>query len=111
MKLEVHERIALLQLLPKEGDYEGLISLRRAREMISFDPAEVEFYEITSGMNANGQPVTNWNSAKANEQIKDIPVDEYITSKIRKILADLEKKGKLTDQTFSLFEKFVVMYQ
>ena len=111
MKLEVHERIALLQLLPKEGDYAGLKSIRRAREMISFTQDEVVFYEITAGVGADGKPSTSWNPNKAQEQIKDVPVDEYITNLIRKTLSELEHKGKLNDQTFSLYEKFVVMYQ
>jgi hypothetical protein len=111
MKLEVHERIALMQLLPTEGDYAGLKSIRRAREMISFDKDELDFYEIVPGVNPDGKPSTNWNPTKAMEQVKDVPVDEYITDLIRKTLADLEKKGKLTDQTMSLYEKFVVMYQ
>ena len=72
---------------------------------------ELDFYEIKPGVGPDGTPMTNWNPKKAMEQIKDVPVDEFITNLIRKILADLEGKGKLTDQTISLYEKFVVMYQ
>ena len=79
--------------------------------MISFTPEELEFYEITSGVGVDGKPITNWNPLKAQEQIKDIPVDEFITNMIRKELAGLERKDKLNDQTMSLYEKFVVMYQ
>ena len=111
MKLEVHERIALLQLLPTEGGYAGLKSLRRAREMISFTKDEIDFYEINSGTGADGSPFTNWNPTKAMEQVKDVPVDEYVTDIIRNALVGLERKKKLTDQTMSLYEKFVVMYQ
>ena len=111
MKLEVHERIALLQLLPTEGDYAGLKSIRRAREMISFDQKEIDFYEITSGVGTDGNSFTNWSPAKAQEQIKDVPVDEFVTNLIRKALADLERKHKLTEQTISLYEKLVVLYQ
>ena len=35
MKLEVHERLALLQLLPASGDYAALKTIRRAKEMIT----------------------------------------------------------------------------
>jgi hypothetical protein len=111
MKLEVHERIALLQLLPAEGDYAGLKAIRRAKEMLSFNKDEIDFFEIVSGVNQEGQPYTNWNPTKAMEQIKDVPVDEYVTDLIRKTLSNLEAKGKLTEQTISLYEKFVVMYQ
>lgn len=111
MKLEVHERIALLQLLPTEGGYAGLKQIRRAREMISFDGDEIKFYEINSGLGADGSPFTNWNPTKAMEQVKDVPVDEYVTDIIRNALVELNRKNKLTDQTMSLYEKFVVMYQ
>jgi len=111
MKLEVHERIALMQLLPAEGGYAGLKTIRRAREMISFSPEEILFYEIQSGAGADGVPFTNWNPKKAQEQVKEVPVDEYTTNLIRTALANLERTEKLTDQTISLYEKFVVMYQ
>ena len=111
MKLEVHERIALLQLLPTEDGYAGLKSLRRAREMISFDGDELEFYEITSGYGPDGKPFTNWSPTKAMEQVKDVPIDEYVTDIIRKALVSIEAKHDLTEQTMSLYEKFVVMYQ
>lgn len=111
MKLEVHERIALLQLLPTEGGYAGFKALRRAKEMLSFDKKEIEFYEIESGIGPGGNSFTNWSPVKAMEQIKDVPIDEYVTDIIRKTLSDLEAKGKLNEQTISLYEKFVVMYQ
>ena len=111
MKLEVHERIALLQLLPAEGTYAGLKAIRRAKEMLSFQQEEIEFQEISSGVGPDCNSFTNWNPTKAMEQIKDVPVDEYITDLIRKSLAELEAEGKLNDQTLSLYEKFVVMYQ
>ncbi len=111
MKLEVHERLALLELLPKTGDYAALKTLRRAREMIAFTPKEQKFYKIVPGVNAEGKPITNWNPNKAKEQIKDIPVDEFTTNIIRTELAKLEMEKKLTEQTMSLYEKFVVRLQ
>ena len=45
MKLEVHERLALLTLFPKDGDYAALKTFRRAKEMLSFTPEEMKFYE------------------------------------------------------------------
>jgi len=111
MKLEVHERISLVGLLPKEENYEGLKELRIARESFSFTPDEMESFEMVTNKNDQGVPVTQWNSAKASEQIKDIPVSEYITNKIRKKLAELERKGQLNEQLLSIYEKFVVMYR
>jgi hypothetical protein len=111
MKLEVHERLALLNILPKEGDYAALKTIRRNREGISFTPEEIAFYELVSQPNAAGTMQTTWNSTRAAEKVKDVPLDEYTTNVIRDKLQEMSKKHKLTDEYFSLFEKFVVMYQ
>ena len=111
MKLEVHERLALLTLLPNEGDYAALKTIRRAREMISFTPGEMEFYEIKSVTGPDGRPQTQWSSAKAAEAVKDCPVDEYTMNVIRDKLADLNKRKKLTEQYMSVYDKFVIAYR
>jgi len=111
MKLEVHERILLLELLPKEGDYAGLKAIRRAKEMISFSPEEQKFYEMKNIPSASGVPQVQWNVAKAAEKIKDVPIDEYITHLFRDALARLSREGKLKEDHISLYEKFVVTYE
>ena len=111
MKLEVHERMALTKLLPTTDTFAGIKTIRRAREAISFTPDEVEFYEISSTVGANGVPMTNWNPKKAAEQIKDIPIEQYIMDIIRVKLSEMDKKKEITDEFISLFDKFVVMYK
>lgn len=111
MRLEVHERLALLALLPKEGDYAALKTIRRAKEMISFTKDEMDFFEMKNVTGANGVPQVNWNDNKAKEQVKDCPVDEYTTNVIRNKLAEMDREHKLTEEFMSLYEKFVVAYQ
>ena len=111
MKLEVHEPITLLGLLPKEGDYSALKTIRRAREMIAFTPEEQEFYKLKNKIGADGKPTAEWSTERASQQIKDVPIDEFTTNIIRDKLAELNKKKKLTEQYISLYEKFVIMYQ
>jgi len=111
MKLEVHERIALLGMLPKEGDYAALKTIRRAKEMLSFTPEELEFYELRSNVGPDGKSQVNWNKDKASQQVKDVPVDEYTMNVIRNALAELDRKRKLTEEHMSIYEKFVVMYR
>ena len=106
MKLEVHERFALLALLPKEGTYEALGAIRRARETISFTSDEVEFYEIKT---VDGK--IEWSTAKATEQIAEIPIEKYIMGILRTELSDISSKKKLTEAQMSIFDKFVVIYQ
>lgn len=111
MKLGVHERMTLVTLLPIKGDYSALKTIRRAREMLSFTPEEIKFYEIESVVGPNGKPQTNWNPEKATQKIKDCPVDEYTTNFVRNKLAEMNNSGELTEQYMSLYEKFVIAYR
>jgi len=111
MKLELHERFVLLTLLPKEGDYAALKTIRRAKEMLNPTPQEVEAFEIVQTTGTDGKPVLNWNAQKASEAVKDCPVDEYTMNLIRDELAKLNKTKKLTEQYLSVYDKFVVAYK
>jgi|SRR3990167_1177009 len=111
MRLEVHERLALLTLLPSEGDYSALKTIRRAKEMLSFTPEEMEFYEIKNVVGSDGKMQTQWSTAKASEAIKDCPVDEFTMNLVRDKLSELNKKHKLTEQYMSIYDKFVVAYR
>lgn len=110
MKLEVHERLSLLELLAKDEDhYANLKTLRRAREMISFNSDEIkelEFKETIEG----GRSKLAWNTEKGAEMIPDIPVDEWTTHYVRSMLVKLETDGKLKDRYITLYEKFVTDY-
>ncbi len=106
MKLEIHERLALLELLPKTGDYVALKTIRRAREMIGITPKEqdkLEFREIE----VQGQARLNWNREVAEDMTVDVPIDEWTTEKIREILVELNNQEEIADKTFTLYEKFV----
>lgn len=111
MRLELHERLALLNLLPKKGDYAALKTIRRAREMISFTPEEMAIYELKTIPGPDGKPQTQWNAKKAAEVVKDVPVDEYTTNLVRNALAEMDRKGELTEDFMSLYDKFVIIYQ
>ncbi len=106
MKLEVHERIKLLELLPQQGHYAELKDIRKHREMFSFTIEELERLDFR-----NKDGVLAWDDQQGQEVVRDIPISEFVTSMIRNILAQMEMDGKLTDDTFSLYEKFVVAYQ
>ncbi len=111
MKLEIHERLALLSLLPKEGDYAALMTIRRAKEMLSPSPEEMEFVEMKQTTTPDGKPQVSWSNEKAASAIKDCPIDEYTTNLFREKLSDMSHKKKLTEQYISVFEKFVAMYR
>ena len=111
MKLQLHERVVLLQLLPREGDYAAVRTIRRAREMLSISPEEQKFYQFVEERDDKGNMKYNWNPERDREQVKDCPVDEYTTDVIRAKLTEMSHSGKLMDDHISLFEKFVIAYQ
>lgn len=111
MKLEVHERIALMNLIPPttKSDIIGLRELRVAREVISFTPEEHEFYEIKTIQEGAGFRY-NWNDVKAEQQIKDCPLSRYIMLYVRDKLVEMNRKKELDEQYISLYTKFVEVY-
>lgn len=107
MLLSVGERLGLLQLLPREGEYATLKTLRVARECLAITPDEVKefgYAEIPTGH--GGQVNIQWDVKK--ERDKDIPLDEYTTSVIVNLLSKMDKEKKLTEQYVTLYEKFVI---
>jgi hypothetical protein len=111
MILDVHERLALLNMLPSEGNYAALKTIRRAREMLSFTPGEMKTLGMETLNTPDGKANVKWDPEKAGEVVRDCPIDEYTTNLFRAELAKLEDKDKLTDSTTSIYEKFVVMYK
>ena len=107
MKLEVHERIALLDILPKQGDYVGLQALRKAREIISFTQDEQEFYELKIGDDKKW----HWDGTKASQKVLDAPIEQYIVETIREKLAEMDNGGTLNELYVSLYEKFIINYR
>jgi len=109
MLLEVHERFQLVQLLPTEGKYEALKTIRRQKESLAFDPDEIKLLGLTTVTNPDGTVSNTWDGSKAPQIVKDVPIDEYMTNLFRKKLAEIEGEGKLNESLVSLYEKFVII--
>ena len=107
MLLEVNERLALMELLPREGDYAAIKTLRRAREMINFTPEEDKELDFQN----KGNNILVWDVEAGEKMVRDIPVDEWTSNTIRDILINLSNEQKLTDMHYSLYVKFVVNYE
>lgn len=101
----------LLNLLPTEGGYEALKTIRRQKEMLSFDQEEIKLLGMKSVTNPDGSVKTTWNNDNIAKVVKDVPIDEYMTNHFRKRLAEIEKEGRLNEQLMSLYEKFVIMFK
>ena len=129
MKLTVYERIVLQNILPAQGDFITLKLVRKLKETLAFNEkeiAEIDFknhwkcpkcekVEITSEMPkcpdcdvymAPAGSVT-WNEEKAKKVVKDVHMGSKMETLCRTTLQKLSDEKTMTEQHFSLFEKFV----
>lgn len=100
MKLNVRERILLLNILPQETNFVTLRIIRNLKENLSFKENELKEYEIK----IEGEKVF-WNLEKDNEA--EIEIGEKATDIIVEALKKLDKENKLTMDFVSLYEKFI----
>jgi len=132
MKLNVLERILVLNLLPKEGSFANLKLLRVFREALSFTEEEnklLKFQQIGDQTRwesfvtidkETGKPIEN--GPDLARRLKETPEEfetkpivgdkeiftgEIIFGLIAKALTELNDKEKLDENQFSLYEKFV----
>jgi len=101
MKLSVHERLLLLNLLPATGDITSIKLLRKAKEDLSFNEKENK----DLGFVQDGE-MLRWNSEKGNVE-KDVTIGDIITELIKTELKKMNEEKKLTDQHISIYEKFI----
>jgi hypothetical protein len=101
MKLDVFGRITLLNILPREGNFSTLKILRDLKEDLSFDEAENKALQFK--FHENGR--VDWITEADKE--KDINIGEKANDIIVDALKLLDKKKKLTEDHFSLYERFV----
>jgi len=129
LKLEILERLVLMSILPREGDFITLKLVRKLREALSFSEkeiAEIDFknhwkcpkcekVELSAGvvkcpdcdiyMVSAGQ--VTWDEVKAKKVIKDVHMGDSMLALCKSTLKRLSDESKLTEQHMSLYEKFV----
>ena len=128
MQLNVLERLALLEVVPKEGDFVTLKLVRKLRESLSFSETEVKQIEFNqnwkcpkcqkemsspdvpkceceSYMVATGS--MTWDAQKGEKVLKEIHMGEKMLSMCVTALKKLDSEKKLTDNYFSLYDKLV----
>ena len=99
MLLSVLERVILGQILPSESNFATLRIVRDLRGQLSFSEAELAEFSIKQA----GEQLT-WDPASAE---KEIEIGERATDLIVESLKKLNDEKKLSEQHFSLYEKFV----
>ena len=102
IKLNVYERLVMLNILPKEGNFITLKIVRQLREGLSFDEKEIKELKLTIDP-AKGN--ATWEQDK--DPNKEIEIGREAKKVIVESLEKLDKDEKLTQEHFSLYEKFV----
>ncbi len=100
MELSVGERLALLDVLPKEGDYTTLKVLRKLRESLSFSEEEHKSLKFEK----EGD-IIKW--CESGDIPKDIVIGEKATDIIVEALKKLNRERKLNEAHFVIYGKFV----
>jgi len=100
MLLNTRERLMLLGTLPKEGDFTTLKIIRKLREDLSFTEDE---HKILKFEQAGGQ--IKWDVT--NDKPREFKFGEKATDVIVAALKKLNTEKRLTEDHFSLYEKFV----
>lgn len=101
MELTIFERLILLSILPQEGNFMTLKIVRQMREDLSFSEEE---HKTLNFKQENDRIV--WN--QTSEKIKNVSLGEKAIEIIADALKKLDDSKKLTEQHFSLYEKFVI---
>jgi len=102
MQLGILERLVLLSVLPKEGDFMTLKVLRNLREDLSF--SEAEHKELQFSRNAETGNI-EWQ--KSGDKVKDITIGEKATDIVKAVLKKLDEEKKLSDDLYTVYEKFM----
>jgi len=98
MKLNVLERITLLQVLPTEGSYITFKLLMDLKSALAFNEKEIKDFSISE---KEGR--ITW---KKSEE-KDVEIGEKTREIIEVALKKLDESGKVNEQNITLFEKFI----
>ena len=99
MKLSVLERLALLNVLPKEGNVTTLRIVRKLREDLSF--SEEEHKELDFKQDGDR---TTWNEG---EWAKDIEIGEKATDVIVDAFRQLNRDGKMHIDFVDIYDRFI----
>jgi len=101
VNLNLVERLTLMNNLPQEGNFATLKVIRDTLDVLGVNDEEHKYYEIK----IDGKQ-TLFNAKKAQEE-KEFELGEKANVLIQEALEKLNKEKKLTQQHFSIYEKFV----
>ncbi len=100
MELTVAERLILLAILPKEGDYTTLKIVSNLKQTLSFSEDEHKKLKFV----AEGQSI-RWESSAKQEKL--IEIGDKAKEILASALKELDKSKKLQENQIPLYEKFL----
>lgn len=100
-KLNISERLMIMQILPKEGNFVLLKMIRDLNSKVGFSADEIQEFNIKT----NDDKIT-WDSKGMVEKAIDFKIKELEI--IADALKKLDKESKLEFRHFSIFEKFAI---
>jgi hypothetical protein len=106
MKLNIAERIGILNIIPREGNFAHLKIIRDIDNTCAPSEEDFELYGIEVKPGEDGTPVMSWNPERSTDE-KEIEIGKQANVIIVTALKKLNDDKKLTQQQLSLYEKFV----
>ena len=103
MLLTILERLILLDILPKKGDFTTLKIVRKLREDLSFSEEEHAVLHFKQ-LDANQ---IQWDVEAAKDLDTEITIGEKAADIIVEALKKLDEDKILQDNHYTLYEKFV----
>jgi hypothetical protein len=102
MQLTVRERLIILSILPKEGDFLTLKLLRKLQSDLSFNEEEHNLYKFVENKEDNS---ITWDDKV--EQVKEIEIGNKTKDIIVNSLKKLNDQKKLNESHYDVYIKFV----
>ena len=99
-KLNVFERMMLMKILPREGNFATLRLVRDLVHKLGLSAEEMDEFDVK----VDDSGLAKWN-AKGNEE-RTIEMKEKEVECIKEALLKLDKSNKLDMQHYSIYEKF-----
>mgnify|MGYP006921364737 CR=1 FL=1 len=104
MKLNVKERINLMQILPAEANFVTFKILADLRAELSFSEKEIKDFKIAQQLDEQGRGRITWDDKR--EKGKEVFFGPQALLIIKTALQKIDKDGRVTIDNVSLFEKF-----
>ena len=110
VNLNIPERIALLNILPAEGNVVTLRVVMDLQKRIGFTEQDLKRFDIKNTVRPDGSAFITWNPKMTNET-KEIEIGEAGKTIIVEQLNRLNSQGRLPINMLPLYERFVEIPQ